>query len=367
MTLTVNINGLTLCHKGSRGISRCTLPDVCKTPPNGMPVPYGNTAFSKDLTQGTHSVFADGGNMIAHNASCFASSILDEAGSMGGVVSGVNRARAEWISHSFDVFFERKPACRLTDKMFMNSRNTVNLAGLLQEALNKSIKDFEELICKWAKECYLEHCNRLGSKGSGAKYAHFQDCLNDKIREDTYRGGRPEGRVANEVSFEKIDGKWCPVMSKKSPENFSTNPYTPSGGRRLDIVLSDGDKITRIYDVKFPGDDFAPGQREAYEDIAADAEGDFSDYFFEEECSDWPPECPNEKRAAEERATARQPEEETEKSVEPEETDWLLVAQVVLAVAATVCPLDGPAGDAVAWASVATRLARRARTVKPAF
>ena len=77
MALTVNINGLTLCHKGSRGISRCTLPNVCKTPPNGIPLPYANTAFSKNLTRGTHSVFADAGNMIAHKKSYFARSIMD--------------------------------------------------------------------------------------------------------------------------------------------------------------------------------------------------------------------------------------------------------------------------------------------------
>lgn len=157
MALTVNINGLTLCHKASQGISRCTLPDVCKTPPNGTPVPYSNVAFSKQLTQGTHSVFADGGNMIAHNTSFFASSSMDEPGTLGGVVSGVNRSRAEWIGHSFDVFFERKPASRLTDKMFMNKKNTVNLAGLLQEALSKGLEDFEELICKWAKDCFIDH------------------------------------------------------------------------------------------------------------------------------------------------------------------------------------------------------------------
>ncbi|ECW3532207.1 DUF4150 domain-containing protein [Salmonella enterica] len=65
----------------------------------------------------------------------FARSVLDEAGSMGGVISGTNKAETEWISHSFDVFFEGKPACRLTDKLFMNHRNTMNMAGLMQDYL----------------------------------------------------------------------------------------------------------------------------------------------------------------------------------------------------------------------------------------
>lgn len=133
--ITININGLTLCHKGSGGITHNTLPDVCKTPPYAIPVPYENEAYSADLTNGTSSVFADGGNMIANFGSMFARSVYDESGSMGGVKSGTNRAEADWISHSFDVFFEGKPACRLTDKMFMNHRNTVNMAGLVQDPL----------------------------------------------------------------------------------------------------------------------------------------------------------------------------------------------------------------------------------------
>ncbi|EMQ2088655.1 DUF4150 domain-containing protein, partial [Salmonella enterica subsp. enterica] len=76
--ITININGLTLCHKGSGGVSHNTMPDVCKTPSHGTPVPYENEAYSSDLVKGTVSVFADGGNMIANMGSQFARSVLDE-------------------------------------------------------------------------------------------------------------------------------------------------------------------------------------------------------------------------------------------------------------------------------------------------
>ena len=133
--ITININGITLCHKGSGGVSHNTFPDVCKTPPFGVPVAYENEAYSADLVKGTTSVFADGGNMIANMGSQFARSVFDEPGSMGGIISGTNKAETNWISHSFDVFFEGKPACRLTDKLFMNHGNTVNMAGLMQKSL----------------------------------------------------------------------------------------------------------------------------------------------------------------------------------------------------------------------------------------
>ncbi|EGI6182094.1 TPA: DUF4150 domain-containing protein, partial [Salmonella enterica subsp. houtenae] len=53
--ITININGLTLCHKGSGGVSHNTMPDVCKTPPFGVPVAYENEAYSSDLVKGTTS------------------------------------------------------------------------------------------------------------------------------------------------------------------------------------------------------------------------------------------------------------------------------------------------------------------------
>ena len=88
--ISININGLTLCHKGSGGVTHNTLPDVCKTPGLGIPVPYQNEAYSSDLTNGTSSVFADGGSMIANFGSKFARSVFDEPGSMGGIISGTN-------------------------------------------------------------------------------------------------------------------------------------------------------------------------------------------------------------------------------------------------------------------------------------
>jgi hypothetical protein len=158
MTITVNINGLSLCHKGSDGLVHNTLPDVCKTPDKGKPKAYENEAYSKDLVKGTTTCFADGGNMIANFGSEFAVSVFDEPGSMGGIVSGTNMAEADWITHSFDVFFEGKAVCRLTDKMNMNHRNTVSLAGEIQAHLSgyrgkdPTIKAACEVFCTVRQE-----------------------------------------------------------------------------------------------------------------------------------------------------------------------------------------------------------------------
>lgn len=133
MTISININGLSLVHRGSGGVSRATLPDVCRTPPAQAPVPYPNVALSRNLARYPRSVRVDGGNPPAHSASIFASSEGDEPGKGGGVVSGTYAGSAAWLTSSFNVKIEGRGACRLTDKMLHNRGNTVNCGGVVQE------------------------------------------------------------------------------------------------------------------------------------------------------------------------------------------------------------------------------------------
>lgn len=137
MPVTVNINNLSLCHLGSNGVSMATIPDVCNTPtPAGpVPIPYPNIALSSNLAQGTTTITADGGNMCANYGSEFATSTGDEPGTVGGIISATFMMEATWITYSFDVKLEGKGACRLTDKMFHNHQNTVNMAGEIQPPL----------------------------------------------------------------------------------------------------------------------------------------------------------------------------------------------------------------------------------------
>ena len=105
MSLSIAINpgqaGLTLCHKGSNGISMATVPDVCMTPSPGgpVPVPYPNIALSKNLAKGTTTIAADGGNMCANYGSEFSKSTGDEPGTVGGVVSSMCMKEAAWITY----------------------------------------------------------------------------------------------------------------------------------------------------------------------------------------------------------------------------------------------------------------------------
>ena len=134
MGVTVNVNNLSLAHKGSNGISIATIPDVCKTPsPAGpVPIPYPNISMSSDLAKGTKKVKVDGKKMAAVKGSEYSMSTGDEPGTAGGVASSTFKKESSWILYSFDVKFEGKNACRLTDKKFQNHKNTVDLGGNLQ-------------------------------------------------------------------------------------------------------------------------------------------------------------------------------------------------------------------------------------------
>ncbi|HTT70282.1 MAG TPA: DUF4150 domain-containing protein [Anaeromyxobacteraceae bacterium] len=134
----VLVNALSVVHKGSDGVATASAPDVCQTPSPGgpVPLPYPDVAQSSDLADGTTSV-AVLGNPVAVKDSCFATSTGDEAGSAGGVVSGVTKGKAKFANYSFDVKLEGKNACRLGDPMTMNGNapNTATVAEVQANAI----------------------------------------------------------------------------------------------------------------------------------------------------------------------------------------------------------------------------------------
>lgn len=204
MSGSINVNKLTLCHKGDgTGTVTATVPDVCKTPPNAVPVPYPNIAFATDLAGGTTTIFVDGGNMAAHSASVFSKSIGDEPGTMGGVKSGVNKAEASWLSYSMDVFLEGLNACRLTDKMLLNHGNTVSMGGFLTNWL----KDWEKLAKEGKIDCdaLAEMIEKIlnGNKDAGTSPKEGMRGVKERFWDQVYGAIKPgeEGWQTHEDQF----------------------------------------------------------------------------------------------------------------------------------------------------------------------
>lgn len=124
MGAKLNVNNRTVVHKSSSGIAT-NFPDVCKTPTSGgpIPIPYPNIAKSSDTAKGSKNVKIDGNSVMLKDSN-FSTSTGDEAGSVGGVVSGCTKGIAEFVNYSFDVKFEGKNVPRLGDMMIQNKKNT---------------------------------------------------------------------------------------------------------------------------------------------------------------------------------------------------------------------------------------------------
>lgn len=122
--MTVGVNGMSVVHKGSGGVSIAPV-DVCKMQagPAVVPLPLPNIAKSEDLAKGTRKVKCDGFS-VAIDGSVFSQSTGDEAGSLGGVVSGKTKGKAELVLFSMDVKFEGKGVARAMDTMLHNDKNT---------------------------------------------------------------------------------------------------------------------------------------------------------------------------------------------------------------------------------------------------
>ncbi|MBI5069876.1 MAG: DUF4150 domain-containing protein [Deltaproteobacteria bacterium] len=121
MPAFANMRGI--AHGGSNGMS-IVLPDVCKTPSPGgpIPIPYPNIGKSSDVSGGPSTVTVEG-KMPAVKGAKYSQSTGDEAGSAGGVMSSSTKGECEFMLYSFDVKFEGKNVCRLADPLFHNKKN----------------------------------------------------------------------------------------------------------------------------------------------------------------------------------------------------------------------------------------------------
>jgi hypothetical protein len=155
------VNNLALTYKTTIGISTATLPDVCKTPTPGgpVPMPYPNVANQGTLNKGTKTVKAKG-KMIAIKGSQYSMSMGDEPGTVGGIKSNTFKQNTDWITYSFDVKMDGKNACRHTDKKFHNKKNTVDLSGNVDPA---DLANFERSLCKMLKDC-TQQVDSTGSR-----------------------------------------------------------------------------------------------------------------------------------------------------------------------------------------------------------
>ncbi|WP_426391309.1 PAAR-like domain-containing protein [Variovorax sp. R-27] len=281
MPLTIRVNGtsLTLVHKFSIGISTATIPDVCKTPSPGgpVPVPYPNIANSITLSSGTSTVKGDKA-MAANKGSKFALSNGDNAGVAGGVKSSTFMKEATWILYSFDVKMDGKNTARLTDKMFHNSENAANLGGVAQQPLIDEVgQAMADKLCdaackamekKKKKDAKAKNKAKKSKKKPKPSTKKFQNEMRNVLdpKKSGQRGNQPGliTEASQDLAGGDFIGKWGAATG------------SGKGCARWDIVLVGVKKVSKklvekgklmlkdvfkIIEVKFPGDSPTDNQK----------------------------------------------------------------------------------------------------------
>lgn len=258
MSITVKVNGdnNSVAHKGCSGFAKSTLPDVCKTPSPGgpVPVPYPVIiSMASDLANGTTTVKADGGNSIAIKGSEFSRCSGDEPGTAGGVKSSTNMKEATWILYAFTVKMEGKNACRLGDKLFMNHENTACLGGWTElPVLPKNLDPDALVACAiWCCDQVTyrqtkgktrkKDCQRLGTKKHSCVHHTIKSYGNSEVQSAPRFGDT--GALQAPPSLLKEAAK----MRGRASASYLTPDVliTPPGGK------------PRIVDAKFPCPDRA--------------------------------------------------------------------------------------------------------------
>jgi len=108
-----------------------TIPDVCKTPPLAVPIPYPNIAFSLAHIPSVFNLMFGPG--LAENLMTQGTiSIGDEAGVMGGVISNIFMGPDRYLLGSLKVLVGGIFATRLTSLVGMNGMpfNTIGMSAV---------------------------------------------------------------------------------------------------------------------------------------------------------------------------------------------------------------------------------------------
>jgi hypothetical protein len=116
-------------------------PDVCKTPPNNVPIPYRVVAKLDEGLSVSPNVFFRGHPVVLADGSSIANVTGDESGSGGGVSSGCNEGEVKFIEGDDTFLVNGKRVVRDKDEVTMNKGNTKGKVQCLMSAAPASAVD----------------------------------------------------------------------------------------------------------------------------------------------------------------------------------------------------------------------------------
>ncbi len=273
MPVTTFVNKRSVVHRASQGFAMAS-PDPCMTPGAGV-VPYVNVALSKEAAKTAATVHSDG-EPVMKASSIFATSVGDEPGTLGGTASGVVKGAAKFFNFSFDVLIEGEGTPRALDPMMQNMAasglGAFNAAtpAEVQPASNLADPMFA-LLCE-----ILCLCNFRGLKTRCARRllaTRKGRCWDPRIPgvyvEASYAMTHPPTLIPSKETSDHWNDK------HGNPLPLPLDSWPPKGSRRPDVVVAKNpkepptpDNIENIYEFKFKGDSWKPGQQAGYDKIA---------------------------------------------------------------------------------------------------
>ena len=172
METNVYINGREASSRASDGKSAGAFPDPCWSPPppptGPIVVPYSNTAYARDLQNGTATVFICKSMVAQKDRSYFSTSQGDEPATPGfqkGVSSGVIKGKAYFKSWSPNVKFEGLEVPRHEDLMTHNHGSTANTPPMYYKDSATVVKECAKQQKKMEDRCKPDEHNRRRRKG----------------------------------------------------------------------------------------------------------------------------------------------------------------------------------------------------------
>lgn len=269
--------------KGSHGIAKATLPNVCKMPgPPApfVPAPLPNIAKSGMSPKGYSKKVKIEGDTVAIRGATFKSmGDVASKGTGGGLISANTHGIAKFITPgSLNVKIEGKSVHLLGEPMLNNCGasgsppNTgATLSGLDQVDL--SYDEAKAILCLIFCECKTE--------AQAKKYETQVDpeAFDSPITNYDQDANRGPGRAQNQACVErKLNQEFKNTnLIPEQSYDMSTSPPSPvsgrpTGSRRPDIVRVIGPGPARapnidVFEMKFPGDSYGEGQEEDYKEI----------------------------------------------------------------------------------------------------
>lgn len=251
MANDVFANGREISCKAADGKSICAFPDVCMTPPEnpatppGVPVPYPNTAFASDTTDGSRTVKISGKEVMLKNKSYFKKSTGDEAGCAAkkGVITSTHRGKVYFIAWSDDVKIEGENAVRHLD---MTTHN--HASPMANEAAPMVYNDKAARKAGWTCEDFVnderEKCNtgqekqlmmvKFTENGVEKKAGFYASELlpggaisgrpGAKVLPPSSENAKPAGKA--KCSAECKEAQACVLAPKNEDKTFCCTPNT---------------------------------------------------------------------------------------------------------------------------------------------